>query len=222
LFLRAFAALVIARTIRLPPFAGTGELCIGEAASPPSPAASASAPRTRSSFSFGSGFGPRSACGLSTGNFLGFGFDARAFRALAFKVFAALKNIRRSACGLGSRMDLATPTAARTLLGSPRLLRTRLLRPILPLAALLAVHRHRLKILVVLFHLEEVRHVKKGVAFQPKVHECRLHSWQNPGYAPFVNGACECVLVLPLVIHLGKLTVLHQCHPDFMGRGRHE
>ena len=65
---------------------------------------------------------------------------------------------------------------------------------------------HDLVVLVVI--LEKVGNVKKGVALEADVNECRLHSGQNPRDPSFVNTAGERIFLLSLVINLNYLIVL--------------
>jgi hypothetical protein len=59
------------------------------------------------------------------------------------------------------------------------------------------------------FQLHKVRDVKEGIAFQPDVHECGLHSWKHAGDAAFVDGSCQGVFVFEFEVNLGELIVLH-------------
>ncbi len=71
--------------------------------------------------------------------------------------------------------------------------------------------------LVVLFvFFEEIRHVKERVAFQPQVHEGRLHARQNSCDPAFVNAASQRIFVGALKIHLYQLIVFENGHFRFV------
>jgi hypothetical protein len=72
----------------------------------------------------------------------------------------------------------------------------------------------------VLFQFHEVGNVEKGIAFQADVDESRLHAWKHAGYAAFVNGSCEGVLVLALKINFREQIVFDQAHLGFVGGRR--
>jgi hypothetical protein len=76
-----------------------------------------------------------------------------------------------------------------------------------------------LEFLLVFLLFEEVRHIEEGVAFEPYVDECRLHSGKNPGHATLVDRTCERVFVLTLKINFVELLVFHDRHFGFVRCG---
>jgi hypothetical protein len=82
---------------------------------------------------------------------------------------------------------------------------------------------HITKIIVLVFFLEveEVGHVKEGIALQAYIDECRLHAWKHARNSSFVDGSREGVFVSPLVVNLGKLIVFQQRDFRLVRRGRY-
>ena len=77
--------------------------------------------------------------------------------------------------------------------------------------------RHLVEILV---FLEEVGDVEKRIAFQAEIDERRLHAWQDAGHAPFMDTACEGILVGALEINLNQLIILDQRYSGLVPVGR--
>jgi hypothetical protein len=73
-----------------------------------------------------------------------------------------------------------------------------------------------------LFQLHEVGNVEEGVALQADVDESRLHAWKHAGYAAFIDGSCEGVLVLALKIDFREQIVFHHAHLGFVGGRRYK
>ena len=65
----------------------------------------------------------------------------------------------------------------------------------------------------------DVRNVQEGSAVQSDLHECRLHAGQDAGDAPFLDAACEGILVRPLEIDFDQLVVFKNRHLRFVAIG---
>src|ERR1700756_532590 len=73
-----------------------------------------------------------------------------------------------------------------------------------------------------LFQLHKVGNVQESIALEADIHECRLHSGENSGDAPFVDRSCEGVFVLALKINFSELVVLDEAHLGFVWRRGHK
>jgi hypothetical protein len=68
----------------------------------------------------------------------------------------------------------------------------------------------------------KVRDIEEGIAFQPQVDECRLHTGEHAGDPAFVNAAGEGILVGALEENLYEDIVLKNGHLCFVAVGRND
>src|SRR5690242_6360454 len=81
-------------------------------------------------------------------------------------------------------------------------------------------HSYGIELLLVIFHFEEIGDVEEGVALQANINEGGLHSGEDAGNAPLVDGSSEGVFVFALVINFCELIVLVHRNLGFVRRQR--